>query len=71
MDEDSEEFQKWMEEHKDICQKNHNGFSPAMEVVAALDIWNRSEERLYLRFTEVISDGLLELSKRVSLMVKM
>ena len=33
------------------------GSSPAMEGYAALEIWKRSEERLHLRFTEVISDG--------------
>ena len=33
------------------------GSSPVMEGYAALVIWKQSEERLHLRFTEVISDG--------------
>ena len=56
-EEDSEEFKSWYKTHEGACQKNHEGSSGAMEVMAALEIWKRSEERLHLRFTEVISDG--------------
>lgn len=54
--EESEEFAAWWETHKDTCEKNHDGSSPAMEAEAALDIWKRSEERLHLRYTQVICD---------------
>ena len=56
-EEDSEEFRAWYKTHEGVCQKNHEGSSGAMEVMAALEIWKRSEEHLHLRFTEVISDG--------------
>lgn len=55
--EESDEFAAWWETHKDRCEKNHAGSSPAMEAEAALAIWKRSEDRLHLRFTQVISDG--------------
>ena len=56
VDEDSKVFRMWCDGHRDVCGRNHVGSSPAMEGYAALEIWKRSEERLHLRFTEVISD---------------
>lgn len=53
----SKEFEEWWEEHSTSCDQNHYGSSPAMEAAAALVIWGRSEEKLRLRYTEVISDG--------------
>ena len=57
VDFESEEFKEWYEGHKDQCDANYSGSSPAMEAEAALDIWRRSEKQLRLRYTEVISDG--------------
>ena len=56
MDETSEEYAKWWDDHQEVCEMNHLGSSPAMECAGALMIWKRSE-KLRLRFTEVISDG--------------
>ena len=56
MDETSEEYAKWWDDHQEVCEMNHLGSSPAMECGGALMIWKRSE-KLRLRFTEVISDG--------------
>ena len=52
-----EEFAKWFEGHEDKCQMNHEGSSPAMEMAGAVQIWKRSVETRYLRYTRVISDG--------------
>ena len=57
MEKTSDEFIDWWDTHKSVCQMNHEGSSPAMEDAATLDIWKRSQERLHLRFTEVISNG--------------
>ena len=54
----SNKFMDWWETHKSMCEVNYEGSSPAMEAATVLDIiWKRSEECLYLRFTEVICDG--------------
>ena len=53
----SNRFMEWWETHKSMCEANYEGSSLAMEAAAALDIRKRSEEHLYLRFTEVICDG--------------
>ena len=52
-----EEFEVWLDGHKEECMANHNGSSPAMECAGALILWKRSVETLCLRYTEVISDG--------------
>ena len=56
---DSDEYVEWWErtKHKESCQINHFGSSPSMECAAAVEIWKRSEKNLYLRYTDVISDG--------------
>lgn len=57
VEESSDEFLEWWEEHKMLCDANFKGSSPAMEAAAALDMWKRSERHLHLRYTNVISDG--------------
>ena len=52
-----EEFDVWLDEHKEECLTNHDGSSPAMECSGALTLWKRSVETRCLRYTEVISDG--------------
>ena len=53
----SQEFADLWEGHKDSCEINHLGSSPAMECAGALEIWKRSEELHHLRYVEVICDG--------------
>ena len=52
-----EEFDVWLDGHKEECLANHDGSSPAMECSGALTLWKRSVETRCLRYTEVISDG--------------
>jgi hypothetical protein len=52
-----EEFEVWLDGHKEKCLANHDGSSPAMECAGALLLWKRSVEARHLRYTEVISDG--------------
>ena len=53
----SKESEKWWEGHRDNCDVNYHGSSPAMEATGALRIWQRSVEKHNLRYTVVISDG--------------
>ncbi len=57
MTENSQEYQDWYELHESKCTINHSGSSVAMEVEGALKLWQRSVERLNLRYVNVISDG--------------
>ena len=57
MSKESEEYKKWWEGHRDNCDVNYHGSSPAMEAIGALRIWQRSVEKHNLRYTVVISDG--------------
>lgn len=54
---DSLEYQQRYAEHEPWCTVNHSGSSPAMEMEGAFVLWNRSVERLNLRYVNVISDG--------------
>ena len=53
----AEEFDVWLDGHREECLANHDGSSPAMECAGALILWKRSVEARHLRYTEVISDG--------------
>ena len=53
----SERFVKWMKGHKERCELNFKGSSPAMESEGVLRIWHRSVETRHLRYTQMISDG--------------
>ncbi|GFT39834.1 uncharacterized protein TNCV_4869821 [Trichonephila clavipes] len=65
--EDSDEFRIWYEGHRDVCSATHVGSSAAMEVNAAVKLWERSET-IDFRYTTLLSDGdcksFLELKKR-------
>ena len=39
MQKDSEEYKSWWEGHRDSCDVNYHGSSPAMEATGALKIW--------------------------------
>ena len=41
---DSDEYQKWYEEHKNNCSKNFDGSSGNMEVEIARDLWGHSKD---------------------------
>lgn len=53
----AEEFDLWYSSHKDKCEVNHKGSSPAMEQTGATELFCRSCEKYGLRYTQVISDG--------------
>ena len=57
MDKQTNEYKEWWERHKDVCSVNYTGSSPAMEAAGALRIWQRSVEKLKLRYATMISDG--------------
>ena len=42
LNKDSDEFELWWEEHRESCDANYTGSSPAMEATGALRIWQRS-----------------------------
>jgi hypothetical protein len=52
-----EEFEVWLDGHKEVCLANHDGSSPAMECAGAFILWKRSVETRCLIYMEVISDG--------------
>ena len=56
-DHESSEYKEWVEDHKDSCDLNYSGSSPAMEVEGVRRIWLRSIAKLKLRYTSFISDG--------------
>ena len=47
---------EWMAEHKADCQRNHQGPSKSMEVVAAQNIWRRSSA-YNMKYKWMICDG--------------
>ncbi|GFW71715.1 uncharacterized protein TNCV_219291 [Trichonephila clavipes] len=67
LEEDSADFRIWYEGHQDVCSATHVGSSGAMEVNAAVKLWERSESIGY-RYTTLLSDGdsksFLELKER-------
>lgn len=56
MEKNSPEFHFWYEGHASNCDINHLGSSGAMEMEAALKLWQRSE-KFGLRYTTMLSDG--------------
>ena len=51
MDETSDEFLDWWEEHQASCETNYKGSSPAVESHGALNIWKRYVELYMFRYT--------------------
>lgn len=51
------EFDAWKAVHADVCDINTHVSSPAMETVAVVKMWNRSEEVNNLQYTSYIGDG--------------
>ena len=57
MDESSDEFLDWWEEHQASWKANYKGSSPAMESHGAFNIWKRSVKLYKVRYISMISDG--------------
>ncbi|KAJ4442731.1 hypothetical protein ANN_04322 [Periplaneta americana] len=51
-----QDFKIWYDIHKQECDINHTGSSGAMEMEAAIKMWNRSQD-FGLRYTSLLSDG--------------
>ncbi|KAJ4430686.1 hypothetical protein ANN_19277 [Periplaneta americana] len=51
-----QDFKMWYDIHKQECDINHTGSSGAMEMEAAIKMWNRSQD-FGLRYTSLLSDG--------------
>ncbi|GFS55285.1 uncharacterized protein TNCV_1626291 [Trichonephila clavipes] len=73
LEKDSAEFPIWYEGHQNVCSATHVGSSGAMEVNAAVKLWERSES-IGFRYTTLLSDGdsksFLELKKGMCLEVR-
>ena len=55
--ENSPEFERWYHTHREVCAKNYDGSSNAMEVEAANRLWNRSLAKHGIRYTGFLGDG--------------
>ena len=56
-DQDSDEHNKWKEEHQPKCEINHHGSSEDMEATAAVEIFSRSISLRKLKYTTFVGDG--------------
>ena len=52
-----DQFDTWYAGHHDSCDINTNVSAPAMEALAAVSLWRRSEEKNSLKYTCYIGDG--------------
>ena len=55
-DRESEEFKKWQEEHKSVCEANFTGSAGAMEPTGVLSMFSRSLS-FNIRYKHLICDG--------------
>jgi len=56
-EEDEEDKRLWQANHQGICKANYKGSAPAMETEGLKRIFERSEEKNKLRYTEYYGDG--------------
>ncbi|GFX50856.1 uncharacterized protein TNCV_2732101 [Trichonephila clavipes] len=56
LEEDSTEFRIWYEGHQDVCNATHVRSSGAMELNAAVKLWERSQS-ISILYTTLLSDG--------------
>ncbi|GFX07087.1 uncharacterized protein TNCV_1556901 [Trichonephila clavipes] len=56
LEEHSAEFRIWYEGHQDVCSATHVGSSGAMEVNAAVKLWEIYDS-IGFRFTTLLSNG--------------
>lgn len=54
--ENSPEYYFWKQDHKQFCDAGYTGSSVAMEMTAALSLWQRSEQYGF-RYATMVSDG--------------
>jgi len=54
---EGEEYEEWMESHKEVCKINHEGSSGMMEVEGLKKIFGRSIARANYRIAKYIGDG--------------
>ncbi|KAK0177232.1 hypothetical protein PV328_001308 [Microctonus aethiopoides] len=53
----TEEYSKWYDDHKDICSANYNGSSGKMDVDSVIEMFRRSMEKYNVRYRNYIGDG--------------
>lgn len=53
----TEEYAEWAETHAAECQANHEGSAGKMEVVAAVEMFQRSQELHNVKYANYIRDG--------------
>ena len=55
--EGSQEYKDWWDSHKNVCHINFSGSSGRMDASGCLEMFQRSEEKHSLRYTEFLGDG--------------
>eukprot|EP00112_Aurelia_sp_Birch-Aquarium-sp1_P020725 Seg5402.1 transcript_id=Seg5402.1/GoldUCD/mRNA.D3Y31 product="hypothetical protein" protein_id=Seg5402.1/GoldUCD/D3Y31 len=55
--EGSQEYKDWWDSHKDVYQINFTGSSGGMDATGCLEMFQRSEEKHSVRYTEFLGDG--------------
>ncbi|KAL7292655.1 hypothetical protein TKK_0013781 [Trichogramma kaykai] len=65
-DKESYEYQEWFEEHINECTVNHVGSSGLMEVNGIVEMFQRAEEKLKVRYKNYIGDGDCKVYKKIS-----
>lgn len=55
--EETSEYEEWAENHKENCERNHEGSSGKMEVDAVVQMFQRSEKLHNLKYSHYIGDG--------------
>lgn len=53
----TEEYTKWYDDHKDICSANCNGFLGKIDVDSVIEMFRRSMEKFNVRYRNYIGDG--------------
>lgn len=54
---DTDEYKEWAENHAAECQANHDGSAGKMEVDAAIEMFQRSEDLHDVKYVSYIGDG--------------
>lgn len=53
----TEEYNHWLEDHKENCSANHKGSSGKMEVDVVVEMFRRSLSTFAVRYKNYIGDG--------------
>lgn len=54
---DTDEYEEWLEKHKEECACTHSGSAGKMEVDGVIEMFKRSVERFGVRYKNYIGDG--------------